>query len=118
MRLIEFVDALLRPIRNLGLPVPNFEEGSMGIFNHSFGITTSIPFFELGPYEAYRRTDKDHTVGHIHAYEGRSTHPQFRAPCNRVVGGDGMFFARPVQASTLNVFVQHICRILEFNRDL
>lgn len=116
MGLIKTFDTFLRPIRWLGINVPNFEEGSMGIFNHSFGITTSIPYFELGPYEAFRETADDYTIGHIKQYEGRKTFPIFDRPCNRVAGGDGMFFARPVKSDRLEVFIQYICRILPFIR--
>lgn len=71
MRIIEYADMMLAPVRWLGISAPDFQTGFFGISNHSFGITSSIPFFELGPYEAYRRTEKGHTVGHIHEYEGR-----------------------------------------------
>lgn len=46
-----------------------------------------------------------------------STYPAFAAPCNRLAGGDGMFFSRPVEADKLHVFVQHTCRILPFIKD-
>lgn len=71
MGIIAYADMILAPFRWIGVPVPNFQEGSMGIFNHSFGIATSIPFFELGPYEAYLRTENGHTVGHMHKFEER-----------------------------------------------
>lgn len=72
MRIIEYADLMLAPVRWLGIGVPKFTDGSFfGISNHSFGITSSIPFLELGPYEAYLRTEKGHTVGHIHQFQGR-----------------------------------------------
>ncbi|KAH9392176.1 cd36 [Tyrophagus putrescentiae] len=118
MRIIEYADMIMAPVRWLGISAPDFTNGTFfGISNHSVGITSSIPFLELGPYEAYRRTEKGHTVGHIHQYQGRHTYPTYEAPCNRLAGGDGMFFSRPVTADKLHVFVQHTCRTLPFIKD-
>lgn len=72
MKLIEYVDIMLQPIRWTGLvDVANFQQGSLGIFNFSFGIITSVPYFELGPYESYVQSEDGHTVGHIHQFVGR-----------------------------------------------
>lgn len=66
--ILQYLDVFLAPLRAVGVPVPDFYKGFMGISNHAFGIATTGGAFEVGPYEAYRRTEKGHTAGHIFKY--------------------------------------------------
>ncbi len=66
--ILQYLDLFLAPIRAVGVPVPDFHKGFMGISNHAFGIATSGGAFEIGPYEAWRRSEDGHVAGHIFKY--------------------------------------------------
>ena len=71
LKIVEYIDLFLRPFRSIGIPVPDFKEGFMGIVDHSFGIASSAGFFELGPYEAYTKAENGHPAAHLFKYGGQ-----------------------------------------------
>lgn len=69
VNIIEYFNAMMRPFRSIGIPLPDFKEGFLGIIDHSFGITSSIGYFVIGPFEAWTSTESGHTVGHAFKFE-------------------------------------------------
>ncbi|KAH9406321.1 Alpha mannosidase, middle domain [Tyrophagus putrescentiae] len=115
--ILQYLDLFLAPIRAVGVPVPDFHKGFMGISNHAFGIATSGGAFEIGPYEAWRRSEDGHVAGHIFKYgDGITEYSQFKAPCNRLGGSEAIFFRRPQQEKFVYLYMAHqLCRVLRFD---
>lgn len=40
------------------------------------------------------------------------TFPTWKAPCDAVTGGDGVFWRRPVDADRLTMFISVACRLI------
>lgn len=138
--LLAILHRVLLPLRTVGIPVPDeFGADGFKLLNHSFGLTTTLSSGELGPFEVFTRTEGGHLLGDIISFkESRfeeikltvflsclpsirsivcSEFPGLSSPCNRMTGGDGMFWKRPVVDDRLTIFLQPTCGLLPFVKE-
>ena len=115
--LIRYIDNILIPFRTLGLPMPSFKEGFLGIVENSFGITTYVSWFELGPFEAYVKHEDGHYMGQVIRYDDLYKYPYYDPPCNQLGGSDGLFHPRHTAPKQLQIYLHHMCRLIKFNHN-
>lgn len=72
IRILEYLDIFLKPLRALGIPIPRyFGAGGLQLTNHSFGFVSTLSSGEVGPFEAYTKTvGMEHLVGDIKKFQG------------------------------------------------
>lgn len=68
LNIVRYLDYMLLPFRSIGIPFPDFKEGFLGIVDHSFSVTKSISYFEIGPFLAYTQTENGHIAGEVYQY--------------------------------------------------
>ncbi|KAJ6221967.1 hypothetical protein RDWZM_000512 [Blomia tropicalis] len=119
IRILEYLDIFLKPLRALGIPIPRyFGAGGLQLTNHSFGFVSTLSSGEVGPFEAYTKTvGMEHLVGDIKKFQGIPAFPSWEGPCNRMTGGDGMFWRRPVESERLTLYLNIACRLLPLVRE-
>nr|WCP86868.1 sensory neuron membrane protein 4 [Tyrophagus putrescentiae] len=116
--LLAILHRVLLPLRTVGIPVPDeFGADGFKLLNHSFGLTTTLSSGELGPFEVFTRTEGGHLLGDIISFKESSEFPGLSSPCNRMTGGDGMFWKRPVVDDRLTIFLQPTCGLLPFVKE-
>ena len=71
LNILRYMNAMFTPFRAIGIPVPDMKEGYLGIQDHSFSVTRSVSYFELGPFEQYIKTEDGHTAGEVFQFDGQ-----------------------------------------------
>ena len=73
VNMLQYINTMLEPFRTMGISwLPDLEKGFIGLVDNSFGITTSIGYFVIGPFEAYTRSEDNgaQTVAHAFKFDG------------------------------------------------
>ncbi|XP_046908636.2 scavenger receptor class B member 1 [Dermatophagoides farinae] len=121
INLLILTEKLSKPLRSIGLAIPDLGELSEGsgnkIRNQTFGFIWQRADIDVGPYEYWRRTENGHIFSHVYMIEGRTLFPEFRSPCNVIRGSDGMHFGTKIQRDIIEVFNPQTCRPLRFLRN-
>lgn len=73
MRMLDFVDYIVKPLKAAGLPLPEYKMGNYGLDETlNIGLVPLARGSEFGPMEIYSRNENGHIMGDVVLSNGRT----------------------------------------------